>query len=423
MKKEDEKILNEMKTDRNWTQNTYYSYKQSLTNYTKIQKQNMTQLLKEAKKEKDLDWKETKLRKRLTKYLKYLYQNYNITTADMRFSRIQTIYGHFDIDMDKLPYISDKNARKTPPLRFKQLPTRKILKKAVDISPPLMSAIIFFMSSSGCARNETLKLTINDFIEATEDYHNENSIQDTIATLITQKEVVPTFEILRQKTNKYYNTFCSDEAVKGILNYLLTREDKLEVDTRLFKISVKHFDYSFRKINRILQLGKVGGRNRFTSHMLRKFHASHLAMSTEDSETGFKIPGMNINDIDALQGRGKGSTRNSYFFDDFDGIRKQYIQALPRLLINNTNKGPYRSKEYLELEKKMSDELNEKNKIISNISSENINLKKTNEILTERQIKNEERLTSVEDSVNSLMDVDDRISFLDFIKSRSKKEQ
>lgn len=111
------------------------------------------------------------------------------------------------------------------------------------------------------------------------------------------------------------------------------------------------------------------------------------------------------------------------FFDDFESIKKQYIQALPRLLINDTKKDTYRSKEYLELERKMNDELNEKNKIITNISSDNINLKKTNEILTEQQIKNEERLTSVEDSVNSLMDVDDRIAFLDFIKNRSKKEQ
>ncbi len=109
------------------------------------------------------------------------------------------------------------------------------------------------------------------------------------------------------------------------------------------------------------------------------------------------------------------------FFDDFESIKKQYIQALPRLLINDTKKDTYRSKEYLELERKMNDELNEKNKIITNISSDNINLKKTNEILTEQQIKNEERLTSVEDSVNSLMDVDDRIAFLDFIKNRSKK--
>lgn len=117
----------------------------------------------------------------------------------MRLSRIQTIYGHFGIDMDDLPYISKKGVKINPPLKFKHLPTKDILKQAIDISPPLMSAIIFFMSSSGCARNETLRLTIQDFINATQECHNETSINDTMSALITQKEVVPTFEILREK--------------------------------------------------------------------------------------------------------------------------------------------------------------------------------------------------------------------------------
>ena len=39
-----------------------------------------------------------------------------------------------------------------------------------------MKAIILFISSSGCARQETLNITIQDFIEATHEYHNSNDI-------------------------------------------------------------------------------------------------------------------------------------------------------------------------------------------------------------------------------------------------------
>jgi len=71
--------------------------------------------------------------------------------------------------------------------------------------------------------------------------------------------------------------------------------------------------------------------------MLRKYHASRLAKSLIDEKNGKKIPGMNLNNIDALQGRGKSTTQNSYFFDDFDNLKEEYIQNLNKLTINQYN--------------------------------------------------------------------------------------
>lgn len=41
-----------------------------------------------------------------------------------------------------------------------------------------MKAIILFMSSSGCARRETLNLTVMDYMNATKEYHNTDNIME-----------------------------------------------------------------------------------------------------------------------------------------------------------------------------------------------------------------------------------------------------
>ena len=62
-----------------------------------------------------------------------------------------------------------------------------------------MKAIILFMSSSGCARRETLNLTVMDYMNATKEYHNTDNIMEMIDVLNNIDNVVPTFNILRQK--------------------------------------------------------------------------------------------------------------------------------------------------------------------------------------------------------------------------------
>ena len=74
--------------------------------------------------------------------------------------------------------------------------------------------------------------------------------------------------------------------------------------------------------------------------MLRKFHASQLF--NDDCSIEF---------VDALQGRGKDATHSSYFMEDPEKLREEYINHLDCLMIN-WNNITYKSPEYLELEGK-----------------------------------------------------------------------
>ena len=222
-----------------------------------------------------------------------------------------------------------------------------------------MKAIILFMSSSGCAKKETLNLTIQDFIDATKEYHNSNDIYEVIKILKERNDVIPMFRLKRQKTNKYYYTFCSPEAVQALILYLLKldkdlkeKDKKLNPENKLFPIHEDYVTILFGELNNTLKLGKKGTYNRLRSHMLRKFHASRLYNS-----------GLTLDEVDALQGRRKDTTHSAYFMENPKQLKEKYIQHLDCLTINmDVDKIDIKSPEFIKLEnenKELKSELSE----------------------------------------------------------------
>lgn len=409
IKKEDKKILENIKKTRKWSEKTHKDYTNAVKSYTQFTKKTLTELIHEAENEEiqGLRWKQRKIRKRLINFRAHLYNKHIIRTAKTYLSRIKTIYTNFEIEIHQLPPISEKNTKQRPPLYYKDLPTKKIIKQACDISNPLMTAIILFMSSSGSARTETLNLTIKDFLKSTKRYHKkeihnipsnyeEKIINEIINNLISQKELIPDWDMKRQKTNKYYRTYSSTESTKAIINYLISREDKLKFNSPLFKIGKGYCFRKFNIINEELGLGTVGETRRFRTHMLRKYHSSNIRKTTTDTN-GNKIKGMKSEYIDALQGRTKTGTRKSYYFDDYEDLRDSYITHHPKITIYDNNDMEFKTSKYLELEKQKEQEIQAKEKVISNFASENIELKEENEKFKENVNKKIESLQKVQD--------------------------
>ena len=323
----DENILEDISKTRNLALKTEQSYKNALTIYTVFQNKSFNDLLKEAEYEEELGirWKKRKLKQRLINFRIYLHKNYLISTSKVYFQRILTLYRHYEIEIHDLPPISTKSAKMSKPITFEDLPTKEIINEAIKISNPIMKAIILFISSSGCARRETLNLTVGDFIDATFEYHNTNNISDALSILNDLEFIIPTFRIKRQKTNKFYFTFCSQESSKAIVDYLINERSDLKYEDPLFNLNLYYWNKYFNNINNELNLGKVGEYNRFRSHMLRKFHASSLY--NEDN-------GLSLSEIDALQGRSKNNTHSAYFMENPNNLKKKYVKILDALLIN-----------------------------------------------------------------------------------------
>ena len=252
----------------------------------------------------------------------------------------------------ELPRINKKGVKTSKPVTFKDLPDKEVIRNAIKISNTTMTAIILFMASSGCARRETLNLTIQDYIDALSEYTNKTNIYDIIHDLGPNCNVVPTFKLFRQKTDKYYTTYCSPEAVNAINLHILSRTEMVSEDSPLFKIDEYYFLQKFIDINNKMELGKVGAFNRFRSHMLRKFHASALYND-----------GMSLDNVNDLQGKAKNKTDASYFMTNPEDLKNEYIKHLPAVTImEDVKKITIKSPEFIEMEnenKELKTELDE----------------------------------------------------------------
>ena len=323
----DLEIMNTFFTERCIGKRTQYGYHNSFSLYVQYTRMHLYDLLLEADTEEEngVRWKRSKLKEKLIGFRGWLQEKYKYSTIKVLFNRIKTFYNHFEIEIGFIPQLNQKAVIKSEPITYDDIPSKEMLGECVKLANPLMKAIILFMTSSGCARNETLKLTIPDFLEATSEYHGDGNVSEILTELIMQDNVVPTFKILRNKTNKFYYTFCSPEATKAICAYLLSsgrRFDKGHNHHLLFKTNLDNLNDSFGELNEKVGGGQVADMNRIRSHMLRKFHASRLYND-----------GMSIDKIDALQGRAKDNTHKAYFKESAESLKELYIEHIDAIRI------------------------------------------------------------------------------------------
>jgi len=323
-------ILEQFHQERNHTQNTRYAYHQSIKLFEKVTHMQLHHIfiLVETEQEDHMEWKHQSLRKLLVIFRSYLYDNYKINPAKQHLSRVMAVFRHYEYTIMKLPYFSIKHATPSIPINPDKLVDKEVLRLCINTTNPLLKAITLFMSSTGMSKTDTLQLTIQDFLDATIEYHHTNQIPNALYILKNKNDVIGYWENLqRQKTGQIYYTFSSNESTTAIVQYLLTREH-LQPNSPLFDISSKYLSDLFKETNDKLQLGKNGEYSRFTAHMLRRYHATQLVEAGIDTEK-----------INILQGRQPTSIAyKSYIKIKPSRLREEYIQALPYLVVEDYQK-------------------------------------------------------------------------------------
>jgi integrase len=269
-----------------------------------------------VEEDEGISLKNRKIKSRLLDFRSFLLDSgLAISTVRTYFSRIKTFYRHFEIE---LPYLNDIKFDEEYLSSYYDLPTRGDIRNVCSISSNAFRALVLFISSSGCAKAETLSLTVGDFVRATDDYHSGGSIEDILDELAIRKDVVAGFYLKRIKTGKFYYTFCSPEASFYIVNYLRSREG-LSLDDKLFDFSDDSLMYNFKKVNDRLGMGFVGNYRFFRSHSLRKFHASNIGLSADY--------------VDELQGRAKTKVHEAYIKTNPKRLKEIYMGAMHNVMI------------------------------------------------------------------------------------------
>lgn len=312
-------LLLKFAEDRNIKTSTMKGYISTLNRYTDFHNMTIEELMDEAysDEQEHLLLKERRIKTRLLDYRTYLVNlEMSHNTVKTYFSKLITFYMHYEIEIPKLPDLKYNNNYE---INYYDLPTRENIREALNHASLGFQALILFMSSSGTARAETLSLTVEDFIKATRDYHNESmNIRGTIDKLEKQDNIVPTFYLKRIKTDKYYYTFCSPEATTYIIRYLKTRQN-LKPNDKLFPYSNSLVITRFQQINDKNNWGFKGKYRFFRTHALRKYHASNIGLSAEY--------------IDALQGRSKNTVHQTYIKTNPEELKKIYMKAMKNIII------------------------------------------------------------------------------------------
>ena len=255
-------------------------------------------------------------------------------------TKVKTFYKHHLIEIHTIPRVNTINTRKSRPITYNDLPTKEVLREAYTLAKPVMKAYLLLAISTGCARNEMLRFTRQDY-------------QGWC------KDEVPVIYLTRQKTQKYYYTFATPEAVREIGNYLKTRDDD---DPRLFNISERQLGRHFHKLNDKLGLGRINDMVILRTHMLRKFHASQLHSGDYP---------LSLDEIDSLQGRSKNTIRESYYFDNPNDLRKKYVRNIDQVTILDQVHTITIDSPEVEMLKKKADKIDELEKLIKKIMEKN----------------------------------------------------
>ena len=325
------KLFRKFCKDRHIKESIIKGYDSALKAYENFHKKSISELFKEAQIEenKRIPLKDRKIKKRLLEFRSYLLNsNLSPNTSKTYFSKVKTFYLHFEFELPHLPQAKYNKIYET---NYLDLPTHEHIHEALLISPLDLKAVILFMSSSGTAKAETLSLKVKHFIQATNSYHDEGSIEFILETLDKKDNIVPTFYLKRIKTDKFYYTFCSSEASNYIIKYLKTRKN-LKLNDPLFDFSSSVLSNRFKEINDNLNWGFKGKYRFFRSHALRKFHASNIGLSAEY--------------VDSLQGRSKNEVHDTYIKTNPQKLKEIYESVMSNVMIDKKRNVKVRKQEF-----------------------------------------------------------------------------
>ena len=343
------------------TDSTKNRYVLSLATYCMYNNMPVDDLMKEADDEEraNIRVKDRKILQRLDNYRYWLVeQGLQKLTCQTRFNDAKWCYKRMYI---QVPELNEFNYPREQQLKYSDLPTTIDIQKAVDGTNALSNKALFlFMASSGTAKMETSLLTVQSFIDATKEYHNEiDNIHNVLKILDGKNDIIPLFEMHREKTDYYYHTCCSPEATQAIIN-LLQAQPIIKNDDPLFYLSYNGIAKAFQRANHKHNWGKIKNYFYFSSHRLRKRHASIIG---------------NYDLANYLQGR-KPDTKikETYYFNNPEKVKEEYLEHLNELIIYESNYRDIYSEEYQDLlnkNKELNDLVNSQDNQIKELTSKN----------------------------------------------------
>lgn len=324
MFEKDQELINDFHLNSGHSTGSIKSYRTAFNKYRNFHGMSLCELLTEAITEQENHVPENRLSvyDRIVSFRNFLVENHKGNTIKNSVSKIKTFYHYNRVYLPFIPPLNTKNISKNDIIGFDDLPSKDELRRALHLADDNLKLWIMVMISSGTTRAEAKSMTNQTFFEGTRAYHGKNSFRDAVKYLSRKNNVVCTCKLIRKKTDKPYYTFLNPECVQMIAQVKL-RQNDFSLDSPLLKYELNHVNHKLKVLNDRLGFGEVGGYARLRPHMLRKFNSTYLAQGSPYG--GYRL---GMDSIDLLHGRGKNRTRASYFKDNPEFLKFEYIKAM-----------------------------------------------------------------------------------------------
>lgn len=326
MFKEDIDLINKFHEERGHSEGSKKTYKHSIKLFTEYHNTSLTHLINEAleEQEKEVPTHKLKVYDRLMNFrTQYLIPTRVGNSVGGIERKIKTIYKHNRIHLPYLPPINRKQIKNNPEISFEDLLTKEEIINGLKYLSKSIKSRILDMVTGGFAIEETQQKTVGMFLKGNYTDHYSDDIQDALEILSKKDNVVTCFNLKRKKTGVSYYGFCNPETTQLIVEDLLQRNIKSEGES-LFRHYKTYVNTITKEVNDKLNLGTAGGYSRFSPHMFRRYNATFLNQGQSLEEN----INLSKNEIDALQGRAEGATREAYFKSNPIFLKLAYVKAM-----------------------------------------------------------------------------------------------
>ena len=386
-----------------------YSYKVSLNKFCKTNQITLTQLINECKMQQnkviekithietknneeiiektiikyDVNGPDSKLKKYLDKFVERCQQENKNTTINNYVATIKIFLKYQDIEFPKWKPLTD-DAEKW------HLLTKEDFNYIISDLILTHAALTEFLLSSGMRIRDATSLTIRDFMQATQEYHNyvdveefiDNAPQDMIGSWYfhphkTQRMGIEcqTFnspgasnrilQLLRKLKDEYYPeknkqtglnlTISKDQPLFGsrLSCYKKKIPPKSLADT-FWKKNKKLRAWRIAKIKQQIEDGKLSIEDyekevkkipKFHAHACRKYFETMISRNCGDLRICTLLEG-HVSPV---------ATDSSYIKQDVDIVKEAYMVAIPDLSLENIETKVYTSEVRREMENKISE--------------------------------------------------------------------
>lgn len=336
-------------------------------------------------------------------------QNRSINTRNLRRTVVNGFIGFHGLTQ------YTENGRRRKPKQFKEPNKRKGLNEK-DIQDLLgackslkMKAIILTQISSGLSTADIIKLKIKDFQKGiVEAYDIENRMIRRICKL----------KLVRQKTNKEFTTFLSEEAVNAIERYLKLERINPKPEQALFssyKKTSRHManvtiNFNYQSLNRYLGWEQSEKREfrKATSHMMRKYFNTQMINAGMPEEIREHFMAHQIND----------KVKDAYFLENPEELQEVYLKYMDKVTIGPV-KAPVTLPEFTMIKRVNEDMQKELNELKGTIANHELAIEEPNQELMEEN----KRLGAVVNDLVSCNDMqENKIAYLtDLVESMQKE--